>query len=67
MYYGILENENKRISDYDAFSYACEKVQYGEDEEKTTFMEIAKDSKNFEEFVQRIEEWFYSGSWCYSF
>ena len=67
MYYGIIENEGKRISDYDAFSYACEKLENGSAEDQQKFMSIAKDSESFSEFAKRIVEWFYSGSWIYGF
>lgn len=67
MYYGIVENEGKRVSDTDAFSYACEQVEAGGDELQAEFMEIAASSDSFFEMRQRVIEWFYSGSWIYSF
>ena len=67
MYYGIMENEGKRVSDHDAFSYACEMVQYGDNSLKNEFMQIAVSSKSFEEFARRTVEWFFSGSYIHSF
>lgn len=66
MYYGLLENEGKRVKDEDAFSYACECIETGTEEEKKTFMEIAAGAKHFDEFVNDLVLWFYSGSWTHT-
>lgn len=67
VFYGILENEGKRVSSHDAFSYACECVENGTEEEKQEFMKIASKSSNFEEFADTLVEWFFSGSWVMSY
>ena len=63
MYCGIFENKGKKVMDCDAFPYACEMVQQGENELKGEFMEIANSSQDFVEFSNRLVEWFFSGSW----
>lgn len=65
MYVGVLIERGKRIPDREAFGYASERCLYGTDEEKQTFMEILKESKDIEEFSRILVEWFYSDNWIY--
>lgn len=66
MYFGVVENDGKRVSDSDAFSYACECIENGTDEQKNEFMDIAKEAKDFKEFADDLVFWFYSGSWIHT-
>ncbi len=63
MYIGILTESGKRVSDEDAFSYACERIEHGTAEEKQMFLRLARESEAFEQFVERLTEWWYSGNW----
>lgn len=63
MYLGIGPEAGKRVKEYDAFSYACERCLTGTEEEHRVFLEIAKNSKNMLEFASNLVEWFYSGNW----
>lgn len=63
MYEGIMHEAGKRVSDEDAFSYACQRVENGTTEEQAEFMEIARTSDSFGEMQGRLVEWFYSGEW----
>ena len=63
MYIGILTESGKRVSDADAFSYACERIEHGAEEEKQMFMKLAQESESFEQFAGMVVEWWYSGDW----
>lgn len=63
MFEGIMSEAGKVVSDEDAFSYACERVQHGTTEEKAFFVDIVKTSDNFDEFAYRVVEWYFSGEW----
>lgn len=63
MYVGI--NNKKRISDDDAFCYACACCNTGDKEERETFMELAKEAGSIEEFAEELVSWFFSGNWVY--
>lgn len=63
MYEGILIEAGKRVSEEDAFSYACERIDHGSEEEQNTFMHIMQTSDTFEEAADRVVEWYFSGCW----
>ena len=63
MYIGILNESDKRVSDENAFSYACERIERGTVEEKQMFLGLARESETFEQFAGRLTEWWYSGNW----
>ncbi len=64
MYYeGIGAERGKRISQEDAFGYACDRCLSGTDEEQVTFMELAMSTDTMEKFASELVEWFYSGNW----
>ena len=63
MYIGILTESGKRVSDEDAFSCACERIERGTAEEKQMFLRLAKESETFEQFAGMLVEWWYSGNW----
>lgn len=67
MYEGIMQEAGKRVSDEDAFSYACERTEHGSDEEKKAFMDIVKTSDTFDEIADRTVEWYFSGCWVRRF
>lgn len=63
MYIGILTESGKRVSDEDAFSCVCERIEYGTAEEKQMFLRLARESETFEQFAGALTEWWYSGNW----
>lgn len=63
MYIGIGPEAGKRVKEYDAFSYACERCLTGKEEEHRMFFEIARNSKDMLEFAGDLVEWYYSGNW----
>ena len=63
MYIGILNESGKCVSDEDAFSCACERIERGTAEDKQMFLRLARESETFEQFVGRLVEWWYSGNW----
>lgn len=65
MYIGIDPEKGLRISDREAFGYACERCQFGDEEEQETFWKLIKECENFREFAKCLVEWFYSGNWLY--
>lgn len=67
MYEGIMQEAGKRVSNEDAFSYACERIEHGSEEDRKGFMDIAKTSDSFDEMADRVVEWYYSGPWVRRF
>lgn len=63
MYIGINAESGKLIREDDAFSYACERVGGGTEQEQRCFLELAKQSEMFSEFKSDLVAWFYSGNW----
>ncbi len=63
MYVGVGPEAGKRIKEYDAFAYACERCLTGTEEEHRTFFEIARTSKDMLGFAENLVEWYYSGNW----
>ncbi len=63
MYIGIGPEAGKKVSDEDAFVYACKRIFSEPREERVTAMEIFRESGNFQEAEERLTEWFYSGNW----
>lgn len=63
MYIGILNESDKRVSEEDAFSYACERIEHGTAEEKQMFLRLARENETFEQLAGRLVEWWYSGNW----
>lgn len=63
MYVGVGSEIGKRVKEFDAFSYACERCLTGTEEEHRVFLEIAKRSMDMLEFAADLVEWFYSGDW----
>lgn len=63
MYTGIMTERGRYVSDADAFSYACERIEHGTEEEKRVFLELARESATFEQFAAALVEWWYSGNW----
>lgn len=63
MYTGVGPEAGKKVREYDAFAYACERCLTGTEEEHRTFLEIAENSKDMLEFAGNLVEWFYSGNW----
>ena len=63
MYIGVGPESGKRVKEYDAFAYACERSLTGKEEERRAFLEIAKASIDMLEFASNLVEWFYSGNW----
>lgn len=63
MYEGIMSEAGKRVSEQDAFSYACERIETGTEEEKNTFMCMAKGAEGFDDFHEDLIEWYFSGEW----
>lgn len=64
MYEGINGNDGIFVEDNKAFSYACrlcmdDKLLAG------GFMEMARETNNFDEFALRFEEWAFSGDWIH--
>ena len=58
MYVGIGSEKGKKVSDEDAFSYACERINNGTEREQ-------KESDNFHMAVIAVVIWFYSGNWVH--
>ena len=52
MYEGIMQEAGKRVSEEDAFSYACERTEHGSDEEKKAFMDIVKTSDTIHQIAE---------------
>lgn len=65
MYIGIGPENGKRVSDREAFGYACERCLKGEPEEQKEFMCIVKSCETIEEIASTVVEWFFSGNWIY--
>lgn len=65
MYIGLGPESGKRVTDEDAFSYACACCNTGDKEEQETFMQLAKESGSIEEFAEELVSWFFSGNWLY--
>ncbi len=65
MYIGVGPETGKRVSDRDAFSYACEICLYGDAQEQMMFMQMSRECNGIEEFADMLVEWFYSGNWIY--
>lgn len=63
MYIGIGPEAGKRVLEGDAFSYACERIYSGTEEEQETAMQIFKEAENFYLAALTLVEWFYSGNW----
>lgn len=63
MYIGIGPEAGKKVSDEDAFDYACKRIFSEPREERVTAMEIFRESGSFQEAEERLIEWFYSGNW----
>ena len=63
MYIGIGPEAGKRVLEKDAFSYACERVYYGPQEDQWTAMQIFREATSFYMAVLTLVEWFYSGNW----
>ena len=47
MYIGIGPEAGKRVFEEDAFSYACERIYSGTEEEQETAMQIFREAENF--------------------
>lgn len=63
MYIGVGPEAGKKVKEYDAFAYACERCLTGTGEERRTFLEIAKNNRDMLGFASNLVEWFYSGNW----
>lgn len=63
MYIGIGTEAGKRVLEEDAFSYACERIYSGTEEEQETAMQIFREAESFYLEALTLVEWFYSGNW----
>ena len=63
MYIGIGPEAGKTVFEEDAFSYACERIYSGTEEEQETAMQIFREAENFYLAAITLVEWFYSGNW----
>ena len=63
MYIGIGTEAGKRVLEGDAFSYACERIYSGTEEEQETAMQIFREAESFYLAALTLVEWFYSGNW----
>ena len=65
MYVGIGPEKGKKVSDEDAFSYACDRINNGTEKEQDTFMQIMKEAESFYMAVISVVLWYFSGNWVY--
>ena len=63
MYIGIGPESKKRVLEEDAFSYACDRIYSGTEEEQDVAMQIFREAENFHLAALELVEWFYSGNW----
>lgn len=63
MYIGIGQESGKRVLEEDAFSYACDRIYSGTEEEQEVAMQIFREAENFYLAAFTLVEWFYSGNW----
>lgn len=63
MYIGIGPEAGKQVFERDAFSYACERIYSGTEQEQETAMQIFGEAENFYLAALTLVEWFYSGNW----
>ncbi|MGC4020394.1 MAG: hypothetical protein QM793_15020 [Muricomes sp.] len=66
LYTGVGREAGLTVRQEDAFSYACERCLNGTIEEQETFLELAQNSEDIEQFSEMIMEWFYSENWTKS-
>lgn len=65
MYIGVGAEKGKEVTDEDAFCYACACCKDGDADMQEEFLYMARHSGSMAEFSRDLEEWFFSGSWCY--
>lgn len=65
MYVGIGSEKGKKVSDEDAFSYACDRINNGTEKERESFMQIMKESESFHMAVISVVLWYFSGNWVH--
>lgn len=63
MYIGVGPEAGKKVREYDAFPYACERCLTGTEEEHRMFFEIVRNSRDMLDFACGLVEWYYSGNW----
>ena len=62
---GIGKERGKRVPDREAFGYACNRCLYGSTEEIENFNKAMQESRNLQEFSEKLIEGFFGDEWVY--